>query len=88
MLLVVIFVAQLEGVLVKLQLLGKDNVVFHQVYERGVTIPSFSHAEVQVEGFQIGETTYENVVEVPVNMGVVRLIFIQMHVPSNFVELS
>jgi len=70
--LVVISVAHFEGTLIEFDFLIQNNVVFHQVYERSIAIPSLTHSKVKVEAFLISEATNENVVKISVNVRVVH----------------
>jgi len=83
--LVVIFVADFKRMFVELVLLGHQDIVLHEVDEACIDVASLTHSKVDIEAFQVSETAHKYVVEVPVDVRVVRQIFFQLH-SSSFVE--
>ena len=71
-------VAHLERMLFELMLAAQQQMIFHQVDERCLDIARLSHRIVQVESLLISETSHEDVIEVSVDLRIIRTILIQL----------
>ena len=75
LLLVVFFVAHLKWVFLKLMLLRKYQAIVHQVDETGLSVAVFTHCIVKVKALSVSEATNEYIIEVAVDMRVIRSVF-------------
>ena len=68
-------------------LLLHQEVVLHQVDERGIDVASVPDSVVEVEGFAVDLVTHEDVIEVPIQVRVVLLFFVEHDITWHLLEL-